>query len=519
MSVELSQGQQLTESRAISKLSRRFFGTLIFVSVLLLINQVIIQRPLLRLTTDAPVINVSGRQRMLSQRLSKAALAMQLADENEIRDAARRELAVVLDLWATAHNGLRHGDEALNLPGDNSAEVEQLFEQLDPHFQMMQKSARVLLSSLPLEWSPGGDAPQAVESILLEESQFLPIMERIVGQYELEARKRVRDLSSTSWLVTGLIIAALCGIWLFVLTPAARLIRMQFNQLRHARDELEQRVYERTEELAATNKQLAEEVKERIQLESERNAAQEQVNRIGRVNAMGEMASGLAHELNQPLGAIANYIEGSLVKMSTESFDLSEIRHALSNALGATIRAGKMIRGIRRFVSRGENSQQISDVGSLIEESVEFLRDSADRSGIEIRTHLAPNLPPITCDGLQIQQVVMNLVQNSIDALKMLQRKVGTVDVKVTYVAGRDVRVSVTDSGEGVPEELRPRIFEPYYSTRADGMGMGLTICRSIIESHQGKIGVSSIADGSSEFYFTIPVGASIGTTADSAHR
>ncbi|MDQ3332300.1 MAG: type IV pili methyl-accepting chemotaxis transducer N-terminal domain-containing protein, partial [Planctomycetota bacterium] len=227
--------------RVAELLHRRYLTAFAIATTLLLLNQLLVQPPLLRLESDAPVINVAGRQRMLSQRLAKASLALVAAESDAARAARRDELRAVLLLWKSSHEGLKHGDPAFSLPGNDSPAVRDAFEAIEPSFQRMATAAERLIVTA----DPGVVRDQA-DVILTNDPDFLRQMDRIVGLYEAEARGRASRLLWTGWIVTGLIVLALASVGRFVLVPASRVIGRQISALREAHDRLEDRVRERT---------------------------------------------------------------------------------------------------------------------------------------------------------------------------------------------------------------------------------------------------------------------------------
>ncbi len=470
-------------------LARRYVAALFLVAAFLLADRAVVQPSLYKLATDAPVINLAGRQRMLGQRLAKTALALERPGAEGDRPRLLAEMHSVLARWSATHDGLRFGDPDLSLPGRNSPAVDAALEEIDPPFRQIRDAA----GRLARDRSPGDLAV-----ILATEGQYLARMERIVGLYEAEARERVAGLRRLGWLLSALALLGLVGIGLFVLGPAARLIRRQFAEVREARDVLEARVLERT---AA----LGREVAERSRAEARHRALLEQFSHVARTTTIGEMAGGLAHELNQPLGAVANYVEGCLVALESPSPPIAEVRAALEKALASTLRAGEIIRRIRRFVTRHPIEPEWFEPNRAVEEVVELFRDEAARSGIALKVDLAPGLPRLSGDPVQIQQVLVNLVRNAAEAPRAASTGAPAITLETRAAPLGGVEFRVVDNGEGIAADRIERVFDPFFSTRAEGMGMGLAISRTIVEAHQGRLVAESRPGILTTFRFTLP--------------
>lgn len=474
-------------------LSRRYRTALLAVALLAVVNQALVQPSLWRLASDAPRINMAGRQRMLSQRLAKAALALDAARTDAQRRRHRDELASVLDLWSTAHELLRRGAGRRALAGPDSAPIAAALDALLPSYTRMRDAAATL--------ARGTAARSAsLEALLAAEPEYLDRMDRIVGLYEGANQERVRRLLWTGWGLTALMLLGLAGIGGLVVRPAARLIRLQISALREARDALEARVIERTAALeqAARN---------RAEVEERHRALLEQLSHAARTTTVGEMASGLAHELNQPLGAIANYAEGCLVALDNPGTGRDDLRAPLEKVLATTLRAGQIVKRIRRFVTRHEPTREPVDPNRLVAEVDEFFREQARTRRIALQTQLAPDLPQLLGDPVQIQQVLVNLVRNALEAISASKIEAPTVVMTTAATPSGAVEFAVTDNGEGIPEARRPQVFDAFFSTRDEGMGMGLAISRTIVEAHHGRIWVESEPGVRTTFRFTIPPG------------
>jgi signal transduction histidine kinase len=486
-------------------LNRRYRAALVLVAVLVLANQLLVQPSLVRLTTDAPVINIAGRQRMLSQRLAKAALALERSD-GDARSKHHDELLQVLALWSKTHAGLRNGNPAMSLPGGNSAAVSAALDGLEPFFVRMRSAAARLVHAEASRTPHSESAAQNdLATILGAEAEYLERMDNVVSLLEHETRERVRWLFWTGWIVAGLILVVLVAIGLHVVQPALELVRRKVDELAGAKKELEDRVRERSSELqTATDRH---------------QAIVEQFSHVARTTTIGEMATGLAHELNQPLGAIANYAEGCLVELETPRPAIAEIKSALEKILASTLRAGQIIDRIRKFVTRHERRRELFEPNRVVREVEEILRDEAAERGIKVGLELAPDLPNLRGDAVQVQQVLVNLLRNALESMDAAKPLMPTLFMQTKQADCGGVEFCVSDNGEGIDKERLGKVFDAYFSTRAGGMGMGLAISRTIVEAHQGRITVTSHPGIATIFRFTIPGGDGNDEGSDGLHR
>lgn len=234
---------------------------------------------------------------------------------------------------------------------------------------------------------------------------------------------------------------------------------------------------------------------------------QERLARVGRLSTMGEMTASIAHEINQPLTAISMYAQACLKLLQMPSFDREKLSAALDKLNRQSLRAGAIIERIQRFVRNESGQRELCDIGRLVRDVGQFARGDARLNELELRFDLAEDLPPVWCDPVQVQQVALNLVRNAIDAVCHVHRAHGDL----LTIRGRRVddwvEVSVIDAGSGVSADDEPLIFSAFHSTKKDGMGMGLSICRSIINQHGGQLGFFNNPDHGATFYFRLPVG------------
>jgi two-component system sensor kinase FixL len=224
---------------------------------------------------------------------------------------------------------------------------------------------------------------------------------------------------------------------------------------------------------------------------------------VSRVRSMGQMAAALSHELNQPLTATSNYVRAALRLLDAPSPDLGRIRHALTLASQQTLRSGEIIRRLRAFVSRGEVARNPENIAKLIEEASALALVGAQEREVEVRLHTDPALPPVMVDRVQVQQVLINLIRNAVEAMETSPVRRLTVS---TEAWDSKVLVAVTDTGTGIAPSIETQLFQPFVSTKRDGMGIGLSVCRTIVEAHGGRLWVDPNPDGGSIFRFTLPV-------------
>jgi two-component system sensor kinase FixL len=257
---------------------------------------------------------------------------------------------------------------------------------------------------------------------------------------------------------------------------------------------------------------------------TERRAAEEQAREqrerlahVGRLSTMGEMTASIAHEINQPLTAIAMYAQSCLTLLDRGEVDTDRLGAALAKLNQQSLRAGEVIERIQRFVLNQDSHRESASVNGLISDLLQLAGSDARMHGIELRFEPSASLPEVFCDPIQIQQVALNLIRNAIDAMAEIDCRHGnrvTLRTRLT-VEGR-VEVSVSDLGPGVASDQASRLFTAFHTTKSDGMGMGLSICRTIIEGHGGTLDYrnkernqerSQVAGA--VFFFTLPTGTS----------
>jgi signal transduction histidine kinase len=245
----------------------------------------------------------------------------------------------------------------------------------------------------------------------------------------------------------------------------------------------------------------------RKQGELEAQRLRQELTHIGRVSAMGELAASLAHELNQPLTAILSNAQAAQRFLAADVVDLEQMREILSDIVADDKRAAAVIHRLRVLLKKGDPEFVSLDLNDIVSEVAWLLRSDAIIRTVSMSLELAPDLPRVRGDRVQLQQVVLNLVLNGLEAM----REPGAGDRTLVIRTARDgaaaVAVAVQDSGIGIDEKDVDRLFQPLYTTKAEGLGMGLAIARTIVDAHGGQLGAATNGHGGATFHFTVPVG------------
>lgn len=243
---------------------------------------------------------------------------------------------------------------------------------------------------------------------------------------------------------------------------------------------------------------------EREESAAQLQMAQSELARLARLNELGEMASTLAHELNQPLSAIANYVQGCkrLLSRIDEKFAV-QLRGALDETAKQALRAGDIIRHLREFVTRGDTEKHPEDIKNLVEEAGALALVGSRERGVKTTFIYADSAGLVLADRVQIQQVLINLMRNAMEAMRDSPRR--ELEVRVGARSDALIEVEVSDSGPGIPEDIRPQLFTPFVTSKPGGMGIGLSISKRIIEAHGGEIEVGTSKLGGAQFKFTLP--------------
>jgi PAS domain S-box-containing protein len=239
--------------------------------------------------------------------------------------------------------------------------------------------------------------------------------------------------------------------------------------------------------------------------EAQARAHQAQLAHVARLSTMGEMATGIAHEVNQPLTAMVTYTQACLRMIDSGTADFAKLRDVMQEIATQGLRAGEIIRRLREFTRMKETKGLPVDLNTLVREAVRFVEGEARDKGMTIVLDLADGLPEVIVDAIQIEQVILNLLRNGVDAMAGAHHGDTVLKVKTMLGVARTVQLSVSDTGPGLSETLVERIFDPFFTTKPQGMGMGLSISRSIIEAHKGHLWAEDRCRGGAAFHFTLP--------------
>ena len=250
---------------------------------------------------------------------------------------------------------------------------------------------------------------------------------------------------------------------------------------------------------------IAHDMRRRVQAEQNVRTLQSDLHHVSRLSAMGEMASGMAHELNQPLTAVMNYVQAARRTLESADGDMPDkVAEYMAKAVAQASRAGEIIRGLRKFVEKGEADRSFENLNEIVEEASRLALAGSASENIAFSTSLADDLPFVLVDKIQIQQVVLNLVRNAVEALATSGDRDLTIETRA--MGEGSIEIAVCDSGPGLADEIAGRLFQSFVTTKPEGMGVGLSICRSIVEDHGGRLSASRNAARGMTFRFTLPI-------------
>jgi PAS domain S-box-containing protein len=275
-------------------------------------------------------------------------------------------------------------------------------------------------------------------------------------------------------------------------------------ELRRAHDLLEKRVAERTQELAAALEVLRAETADRLRAEETAREHQSQLAHLLRLRTVEGMAAQLAHEINQPLSAIVNFAGGLTHWFAGESKDKVDAQWVAEEIRNQALRAAEIIRRLREFVRNQEPRRVRCNLAPVIREALHLVETEARNQHIALHLQLQPDLPSLEFDRIQIQQVVLNLLRNAVEALDATREEIRAITIETTIRDDDYVLVRVSDTGKGLPSASNDWLFEPFFTTKPDGLGMGLSISKSIIAAHGGDLWAEPNGERGTTFAFTL---------------
>jgi C4-dicarboxylate-specific signal transduction histidine kinase len=321
----------------------------------------------------------------------------------------------------------------------------------------------------------------------------------------------IKAITASASVVTALLLVRLMPQALALPSPAQ--LREANEKLARAHHELEARVRERTAQLAAAYAELRAEMDRRLAAEQERLRAEQTIRtmqaelaHVGRVTTMGELAASIAHEVSQPLAAVVTNANACLRWLANEPPNVPEARETMNHILRDGQRAGDVLRRIRALLKKSPPQPTEQHINELLGEVMPLVRDILLKHGIDARLALADNVPPVKGDRVQLQQVILNLVMNGIEAMHQSADGPRTLVISSRVLETGEVAVTVRDSGVGVEPAVFEKIFDPFFTTKSSGMGMGLSVSRSIVESHGGRLWASRNEGPGVSFHMALPV-------------
>jgi C4-dicarboxylate-specific signal transduction histidine kinase len=281
--------------------------------------------------------------------------------------------------------------------------------------------------------------------------------------------------------------------------------RQTEDSLRHARDELEVKVGERTAELKNANETLLKQIAEQRRTEESLEITRTELARVVRITTIGELTASIAHEVNQPLAAVVSNADACVAWLSHQNPNLREARAAAERTVHGATRASEVIAQIRSLINKTTPERKRVHINEIIEDTVALVNLQGMRNNVSVAIELTPDLPVVFGDRIQLQQVVLNLMMNGIEAMTAVTDRPRRLLIRSQMQDAGQVHVSVQDSGIGVSAEVMALLFEPFFTTRSKGIGMGLPISRSIIEAHGGRLWAESTVSQGSIFQFMLP--------------
>lgn len=393
-----------------------------------------------------------------------------------------------------------------------------LREALDGNVEIMVSAWNAYLDTVKARLGGAGDAStldrsyaSAVGSAISTWTVSLAELKQLLNARLLNLLGKLRSSLLLNGLLAALSIAFAVVTGRHIVRPLLQLERLA-DEVGQTKDYKLRTDYESRDEIgrlaAAFNAMLAElaAAREREAADAARRAAmQAELGRVATITTMGEMAASIAHEINQPLAAIVNNANASLRWLGHDPPNVERARSVLKRVVSDGARASEVIGSVRSMLEKGSQKRVQLDVNDLIREVMTFMRADLRHNGVTVRTELADDLPRISAVRIQLQQVLLNLIANAMESMAPVEDRERVLTVRSQKADGCGIVVIVEDTGTGIDQTDFERIFEAFFSTKPEGMGMGLSICRSIVEAHGGRITASPASPCGSVFRVTLP--------------
>jgi len=460
----------------------RYIVALSTIAILIILGQVLIQYTLTQQNDDGRIINIAGRQRMLSQRLSKAVLELQLATTFDETTNKRNEIEQTLNLWIQSHEGLQSGDVELGLPNQNSASIQNLFEIIEPEYIAIKDATFCVLAIVDNVADDCSDSIEVyIDIILQNEGVFLVGMNDIVFQYDAEFKADIEWLSRIEFILSLITLIVLVIEVIFIFRPIVQQIGQSFAQLLKTQNQLELQV-------------------------DEAQQARNEAERANRVKS--SFLANMSHELRTPLNAIINFshfiADGDVGKVNEQQKEMLE--EVIDNSEGLL----QLINDVLDMSKIEADSLNLFitddiDFARIVNHAVQTTSSLITTDDLKITVDVKPQLPRISGDEQRLRQIMFNLLSN---AIRFTDK--GTISVDISYDTEK-ITTRVQDTGTGIAKTDFNIIFRPFEQTghgsgRMDTIGLGLSITKNFIEAHGGEIWVESELGVGSTFTFTIPI-------------
>jgi C4-dicarboxylate-specific signal transduction histidine kinase len=364
------------------------------------------------------------------------------------------------------------------------------------HFNLPYPLSSSFLAAIAVAFWFGGTGP-GVLALLLSSLAF----GYIVVPYQIDlmdgSTQSVHFITILPYLIYFILVALLMSWFSFSRRSAERL-------LGQARSNLELKIEERTADLRQANQELRAEVAERKEAEDALRTAQAELAHVARVMTVGELVASIAHEVNQPLGAIVTNGQTCVRLLSREAPDVDKAREVIGRMITDGMRASEVIKRIRDLLHKAPAEKASLNINQTIQEVIALVSSEVLRSKVELKAELAADLPPVRGDRVQLQQVILNLILNARDAMRAEQTRELLITSRKNNSGG--IVVAVSDTGHGLDARDVNRIFEPFFTTKQEGMGLGLSISRTIIEAHGGTLWATQNGGKGATIQFTLPL-------------